>query len=244
MKTLLHETKWCRFEPSDDLMNPYLQIITHKTKPVLSEVLDPTKQPRRSLSALLNSRKRDPLTDDDPAFLDNLHAFESKHVQKVSGKAPTKNPRPFSSLRQGRDPRTKNKRPFLTHEKAPMNSSELKKFESKMCHMKVMTDRIQNYNKVNFVPKSKRSGTEAPLPPSTLNDEDADQLQKTATVAGVPDLTNPSGASVKESEALLPSKIMENLKDSNCGDIIRNMSVNDQMKLIHNIMDNEQFKKE
>lgn len=42
----------------------------------------------------------------------------------------------------------------------------------------------------------------------------------------------------------MPSKIMENLKDSNCGDIVRNMSVNDQMKLIHNIMDNEQFKKE
>ena len=89
MKTLLSETKWCRFEPSEDLLNPYLQIVTHKRRPVLAELLDPRKK-RRSLSALLNSKKTDPLIDDDPAFLNNLHAFESTHQQKVSGKAPNK----------------------------------------------------------------------------------------------------------------------------------------------------------
>ena len=36
--------------------------------------------------------------------------------------------------------------------------------------MKVMTDRIQYYNKEHFVPKSKQSGSEAPLPPSTHDD--------------------------------------------------------------------------
>ena len=78
MKTLLTETKWCRFEPSEDLMNPYLQIITHKKRPVLAEVLNPNRM-RRSLSALLNSKKADPLIDDDPSMLNNLHTFEGTH---------------------------------------------------------------------------------------------------------------------------------------------------------------------
>ena len=78
MKTLMSETKWCRFEPSEDLLNPYLAIITHKTRPVLSEILDPNKK-HRSLSALLKSKKADPLIDDDPSFMNNLHDFESTH---------------------------------------------------------------------------------------------------------------------------------------------------------------------
>ena len=125
MKTLLTETKWCRFEPSEDLLNPYLQIITHKDKPVLADMMNPNKQMKRSLSALLNSKKTDPLIDDDPSFMNNLHAFEGRNVQTVSSKAPNKNQRPFSSLRQGRDPRTQGKRvrrPFLTYEKAPLNN--------------------------------------------------------------------------------------------------------------------------
>ena len=51
-----------------------------------------------------------------------------------------------------------------------MTKAERKKFEFKQCHMKVMTDRIQYYNKEHFVPKSKQSGSEAPLPPSTHDD--------------------------------------------------------------------------
>ena len=137
----MHETKWCRFEPSDDLLNPYLTIITHKKRPILSELLDPNKK-RRSLSALLNSKKTDPLIDDDPAFMNNLHNFESTHQQMVSNKAPNKDQRPFSSLRLGRDPRTKTRRPFLTYEGVPMTKAERKKFEFKQCHMKVMTERV------------------------------------------------------------------------------------------------------
>ena len=79
MKTLMSETKWCRFEPSDDLLNPYLQIVTHKNRPVLAEVLNPNRI-RRSLSALLNSKKVDPLIDDDPSFINTLENFESTHV--------------------------------------------------------------------------------------------------------------------------------------------------------------------
>ena len=100
MKTLLTDVKWCRFEPSDDLMNPYLQIITHKTRPVLSEVLNPNIK-RSSLSALLNSKKVDPLVEKESKFFNNLHKFERTHVQSVSTKAPTKNVRPYSSLRAG-----------------------------------------------------------------------------------------------------------------------------------------------
>ena len=79
MKTLMSETKWVDFTPAEDPRNPHLIIHTHKTRPVLSEVLDPNKI-RRSLSALLNSRRPDPLIDDDPKFLNNLHSFETTHV--------------------------------------------------------------------------------------------------------------------------------------------------------------------
>ena len=137
----MSDTKWCRFEPSDDLLNPYLWIITHKTRPILSELLDPNVK-RRSLSALLNSKKVDPLIDSDPSFMNNLHNFEKTHTQMVSNRAPNKSFRPLSGLRQGRDPRTKTRRPFLTYEGVPMTKSERKKFDYKQCHLKVMTERI------------------------------------------------------------------------------------------------------
>ena len=79
MKTLMSETKWCVFTPTEDPRNPHLIIHTHKTRPVLSEILNPNRI-RRSLSALLNSRRPDPLIDDDPKFLNNLHSFETTHV--------------------------------------------------------------------------------------------------------------------------------------------------------------------
>ena len=109
--------------------------------------------------------------------------------------------------------------------------------------MKVMTERIQNYNKVNFVPKSKQTGTDAPLPPSSLNLEELAEFKKTAEFAGITAVEDPN-TSADEAEPKMPSKIMENLYDSNVGDIIKCMSVHDQMKLIHNIMANEEFKKE
>ena len=147
MKTLLTETKWCRFEPSEDLMNPYLQIITHKKRPVLAEVINPNRM-RRSLSALLNSKKADPLIDDDPSMLNNLHTFEETHQGKVSTKAPNKKQRPFSSLRQGRDPRTKTRRPFLTYEGAPMTKAERKRFDLKNCPK---SEEIRIHTKPNLI---------------------------------------------------------------------------------------------
>ena len=122
-----------------------------------------------------------------------------------------------------------------------MTKAERKIFEHKACHMKVMTERVQNYNKVHFVPKSKQTGTDAPLPPSSLNEEEFTKLKKTAEFVGAPvaDSSTPD-----EPEVKMPSKIMENLQDSNCREIIRGMSVHEQMKLIHNIMENEAFKKE
>ena len=131
-----------------------------------------------------------------------------------------------------------------------MTPEQEKKFDAKMCHMKVMTDRVQNYNKVNFVPKSKQGATEPPMPPSELNLEQYEALKKITEEAGVPEPTKTSDPKtgevkeVREEEPLMPSKIMENLVDSNVGEMFRNMSVNEQMKLIHNIMENEQWKKE
>ena len=49
---------------------------------------------------------------------------------------------------------------------------------------------------------------------------------------GAPDL-HPKDSVDQEGEPLMPSKIVENLKDSNVGEMFRNMSVNEQMKLIH-----------
>ena len=129
-----------------------------------------------------------------------------------------------------------------------MTKAERKKFEHKQCHMKVMTERVQNYNKVNFVPKSKQSGTDAPMPPSSLNEEELAKFRQTAEFAGITAVDDPSipqdGGSQKEPNPKMPSKIMENLQQSNCKEIVRGMSVHDQMRLIHNIMENEEFKRE
>ena len=61
----------------------------------------------------------------------------------------------------------------MTYEAEPLTEAQQHKFELKQCHMKVMTDRVQYYNKAHFVPKSKQSGSEAALPPTSpeeLND--------------------------------------------------------------------------
>ena len=64
-----------------------------------------------------------------------------------------------------------------------MTKAERKRFDLKNCHMKVMTERVQNYNKVNFVPKSKWSKTDETLPPSSMNAEEFEKVKKMAELA-------------------------------------------------------------
>jgi len=86
------------------------------------------------------------------------------------------------------------------------------------------------------------------MPPSSLNEEELAKFRQTAEFAGITAVDDPSslqyGESSREPDPKMPSKIMENLQLSNCKDIVRGMSVHDQMKLIHNIMENEEFKRE
>ena len=102
-----------------------------------------------------------------------------------------------------------------------------------------MTDRVQYYNKTHFVPKSKQSGSDAPLPPSCV--DDLNDFFKIPDNGLKSENQTPSG---EPKEPKKPSKIIEDLYCSNVGDIIKNMSVHDQMRTIHNIMANEEFKKE
>jgi hypothetical protein len=102
--TLLTQTYNVKYEPSLDLINPYIKIVEHKLKPRLEEIHMRNRY-RRSLSALLNSKATDPILDRNHSSLNTLHTFEHRLQGKVSRAAPTKEHRNLDNLRQGRDPR-------------------------------------------------------------------------------------------------------------------------------------------
>ena len=76
------------------------------------------------------------------------------------------------------------------------------------------------------MPKSKQMGTDAPLPPSSLNLEELAEFKKTAEFAGIT-AVDPSTSKDEEATPKMPSKIIEDLYDSNVGDMIKRMSIHD-----------------
>ena len=102
--TLMSRTYQMEYKPSDDPINPFVQIVEHKLRPRLEEVHLRNRY-RRTLSALLASK---PLPDTQVkthGVLNTLHRYENGLQGKVSLAAPTKDHQKYAALRKGRDPR-------------------------------------------------------------------------------------------------------------------------------------------
>ena len=97
-QTLMSETYQVKFEPSACQINPYLKVITHKTRPRLEEV-NLRNRYRRSLSQLLNSKAVDPVMDKNHSSLGTLHRFENRLQGQVSKAAPSKEHQKYAALR-------------------------------------------------------------------------------------------------------------------------------------------------
>ena len=102
--TLLTRTYQMEYKPSDDQINPFVQIVEHKTRPRLEEIHLRNRY-KRSLSALLRSKAVPGTLDKTHAVLNTLHKYENGLKGKVSLAAPTKEHKKLAALRQGRDPR-------------------------------------------------------------------------------------------------------------------------------------------
>lgn len=70
--TLLTETYLVEYRPSLDVIHPYVKIIEHKTRPKLEEVRLRERY-QRPLSAVLNSKPRDPTMDKNHSAIKTLH---------------------------------------------------------------------------------------------------------------------------------------------------------------------------
>ena len=87
--TLMTRTYQMEYKPSDDPINPFVQVVEHKLRPRLEEVHLRNRY-RRTLSALLNSKPIPETQDKTHAVLNTLHRYENGLQGKVSLAAPTK----------------------------------------------------------------------------------------------------------------------------------------------------------
>ena len=71
--TLLSREYQMRYEPSANDDNPTFKVVEHKTRPLIHDVTKSYPY-RRSLSALLNSKKGDPIFDKNYS---ELHTYEA-----------------------------------------------------------------------------------------------------------------------------------------------------------------------
>jgi len=97
-ETMMSRAYEVEYKPSACEINPYIRVIEHKLRPRLEEV-NKRNMYRRSLSALLNSKAKDPLTDKSHSTLNTLHKFEHNLQTKVSQAAPTKDHQKYAALR-------------------------------------------------------------------------------------------------------------------------------------------------
>jgi len=102
--TLMTRMYQFEYKPSDCLINPFAQVVVHKTRPRLEEVHLRNRY-RRTLSALLRSKPVPGFQDKTHSSLNTLHRYENGLQGKVSSAAPSKDHQNYAALRQGRDPR-------------------------------------------------------------------------------------------------------------------------------------------
>ena len=84
----MSRTYLVEYKPSNDI-NPFFKVMEHRTRPILAEVHHRNRY-RRTLSALLNSKKVDGHLDKTHKSLNTLHKYEINLQNKVSLAAPTK----------------------------------------------------------------------------------------------------------------------------------------------------------
>ena len=77
IETLMSTTYHVEYKPSACIINPYFKLVQHRTRPCLATVLLRDKYPRRSLSAVLNEKAVNPLTNKAQSSLNTLHQFET-----------------------------------------------------------------------------------------------------------------------------------------------------------------------
>lgn len=87
--TLMTRTYQMEYKPTEDPINPFVNIIEHKLKPRLEEVHLRNRY-RRTLSALLRSKPLKGYQDKTHAVLNTLHKYENGLQGKISQAAPTK----------------------------------------------------------------------------------------------------------------------------------------------------------
>ena len=87
--TLMTRMYQMEYKPSDDPINPYVQVTEHKIRPRLEEVHLRNRY-RRTLSALLRSKAVPGVLDKTHAALNTLHQYETGLKGKVAPSAPTK----------------------------------------------------------------------------------------------------------------------------------------------------------
>ena len=74
--TLMTRTYQLEYKPTADPINPYIQVVEHKTRPRLEEVHLRNRY-RRTLSALLRSKPVPGTFDKTHAAFNTLHKYEN-----------------------------------------------------------------------------------------------------------------------------------------------------------------------
>jgi len=185
---------------------------------------------------------RDPRMNEANAYFDKLRARMDKENQgfnagRLNGQRPstaTLNWRP--------------KKPFLTFEKACPTTAQEKDFNSKRLRAKVMNDRIQVFN-LQSVPDHLLPSRGLAWVKQSEPVKRSRSLPKENTEAAIP-LGQPAANQETDKERVeeagetpKPSKILEKMHQSNIKDIIYNMTVHEQLRMLRNIIEDEEFKR-